>query len=78
MYDSYFPAQDIYHLLSLTQASYYGFSAGGNFSHSSGSKNSKSKYDESKKSLKIEGAQIIGWVCTVVPHFPTIDAKNDY
>lgn len=65
-------------LLSLTQASYYGFSAGGNFSHSSGSKNSKSQYDESKKSLKIEGAQIIGWVCTAVPHFPTIDAKNDY
>ena len=22
------------------------------------------------KSLKIEGAQIIGWVCTVIPKFP--------
>ena len=51
------------------------FSAGGNFSHAHGSKNSKSTYNALEKSIEIPGAQIIGWVCVVNPLFPHIDSK---
>lgn len=46
------------------------FSVGGNFSHSSGSTNTKHQYDAVNKKLTISGAQIIGWVCTTIPEFP--------
>ena len=63
------------HIPSPTQVSVGAFSAGGNFSHANGSKDSKSTFDASSKSLKIHGAQIIGWVCVVNPLFPHVDSK---
>ena len=50
------------------------FSASGNFSSENGSKNSSSDYNADTKELIIHGAQIIGWVCTPIPHFPAFDA----
>ena len=48
------------------------FGASGNYSSAQGSQDSKSTYDAAKKTLKIEGAQIIGWVCASIPEFPQI------
>ena len=50
------------------------FGASGNYSSSEGSKDSSSKYDAASKTLKINGAQIIGWVCAAIPEFPHIKA----
>ena len=53
------------------------FGAGGNFSGEYGSTSSTADYNEDKHELKIHGAQLIGWVCTAVPFFPSFDAKDD-
>ena len=50
------------------------FGASGNFSSAHGSKDSSSTYDDATKTLKINGAQIIGWVCASIPSFPQIES----
>ena len=62
-------------IICTTQVGIGPFSAKGNFSYSTGSKSSKSTFNDLSNSLTIDGAQIIGWVCTVNPLFPKVDAK---
>lgn len=60
-------------MLSLTiylQVGIGPFSASGNYSQSSSSKSSSSTYDDKSKTLTINGAQVIGWVCVANPQFP--------
>ena len=42
----------------------------GNFSSHEHSQHSKSEYDPGTNTLTVKGAQIIGWICTVIPKFP--------
>ena len=51
----------------------------GNFGSGEHSQGSSCEYVPTTNTLKIKGALIIGWVCTVVPKFPTVsmDHQNE-
>ena len=41
-----------------------------------GSTHSQADCSEDGTTLTVDGAQVIGWVCTPIPFFPSFDAKD--
>ena len=53
------------------------FTVKGNFSSHEHSHHSKSKYDPDTNTITVKGAQIIGWICTMIPKFPAVSAMPE-
>ena len=52
-----------------------GITLEGGVSTGSDSKATGSDYDDKSKELRVNGSQIIGWVCTVIPPFPQVEKQ---
>ena len=46
------------------------FAVGGTHNNFLGCTKTRHHYNKESKTLEVDGAQIIGWICTVIPEFP--------